>query len=230
MRLRGPQRVLEAGAHEIEDVTVALGELTLGAAEPGDDHLATLRADADRDAVLDAGSVQQVAVQLAAGQAAGLDGLGEAQRRTPTGGMREQERVTRRVAHDRLERAGRLGLGRDRLVTDRARRELDAVPREHIRGDELSEPLSARPRNSVTVRTSAIARANPCAAPTSVSASQGMASQPRRYTRALGRRSSRADTPTRCACDCCHFAATLTTVTGSRGRRNCERQTASSRV
>ena len=80
-RLRGPQRVLEAGAHEIEDVTVALGELTLGAAEAGDDHLTTLRADADRDAVLDAGSVEQVAVQLAVGQAARLDGLGEAQRR-----------------------------------------------------------------------------------------------------------------------------------------------------
>jgi hypothetical protein len=48
-RLRGPQRVLEAGAHEIEDVAVALGELTLGTAEAGDDHLTTPRADADRD-------------------------------------------------------------------------------------------------------------------------------------------------------------------------------------
>ena len=99
-RLRGPQRVLQAGAHEIEDVTVALGELKLGPAEPGDDHLTTPRADADRDPVLDAGSVEQVAVQLAAGQAAGLDGLGEAQRRTPTRGMREQERMTTRVAHE----------------------------------------------------------------------------------------------------------------------------------
>ena len=135
------QRVLEAGAHEIEDVTVALGELTLGAAEAGDDHLTTPRADADRDAVLDAGSVEQVAVQLAVGQAAGLDGLGETQRRTPTGGMREQERMTHRVAHDCLEGAGRLGLGGDRLVADSAGGELDAVPRQHVCGDELGESL-----------------------------------------------------------------------------------------
>ena len=140
-RLRGPQRVLEGGAHEIEDVAVALGELTLGAAETGDDHLTTLRADADRDAVLDAGSVEQVAVQLAVGQAAGLDGLGETQRRTPAGGMREQERVTRRVAHDCRERAGRLGLGGDRLVADSAGGELDAIPRQHVCRDELREPL-----------------------------------------------------------------------------------------
>ena len=142
-RLRGPQRVLEGGAHEVEDVTVALGELTLGAAEPGDDRLTTLRAEADRDAVLDAGSVEQVAVQLAAGQPARLDGLGEAQRRTPAGGMRRQQRVTRRVAHDCRERAGRLGLGGDRLVADDARGELDAIPRQHVRGDEFGEPLLA---------------------------------------------------------------------------------------
>jgi hypothetical protein len=59
--------------------------------------------------VLDAGSVEQVAVQLAAGQAVGLDGLGEAQRPTPPDGVRGQQRVTRRVAHDGLKRAGRLG-------------------------------------------------------------------------------------------------------------------------
>src|SRR5580765_3060598 len=72
-RLRGPQRVLDAGAHEIEEVTVALGELALGSPEARDDHLTTPRADADRDAVLDVGSVEKVAVQLAVGQPAGLD-------------------------------------------------------------------------------------------------------------------------------------------------------------
>ena len=136
-----PQRVLEARAHEIEDVAVALGELTLRTAEAGDDHLTTPPMDADRDAVLDAGSVEQVAVQLAVGQAAGLDGLGETQRRTPTGGMREQERMTPRVAHDCLEGAGRLGLGGDRLVADSAGGELDAVPRQHVCGDEFGESL-----------------------------------------------------------------------------------------
>src|SRR4051794_27196410 len=73
-RLRGPQRVLEAGAREIEEVTVALGELALAAPEAGDDHLTTPRADADRDPVLDAGSAEKVAVQLAVGQPAGLNG------------------------------------------------------------------------------------------------------------------------------------------------------------
>ena len=109
--------------------------------EPRDDGLAATGADADRDLVLDAGSVEQVSVQLAVGQAAGLDRLGEAQGRAAAGGMREQERVIRRVAHDRPERAGRLGLGRDRLVADRARRELDAVPRQHVCGDEPGKRL-----------------------------------------------------------------------------------------
>ena len=140
-RASRPQRVLEAGAHEIEDVTVALGKRTLGPAKPGHDHLTTPRADADSDAVLDAGSVEQVAVQHAAGQAAGLDGLGEAKRRTPAGGMREQERMTPRVAHDCLEGAGRLSPGRDRLVADGAAGELDTVPRQHVCGDELGEAL-----------------------------------------------------------------------------------------
>ena len=53
-RLRLPQCFLEGGPHEIEHVAVALGELTLSAAEPRDDHLMTLRSNADRDAVLDA--------------------------------------------------------------------------------------------------------------------------------------------------------------------------------
>jgi hypothetical protein len=84
--------------------------------------------------------VEQVAVQLAVGQAAGLDGLGEAQRRTPAGGVRRQQRVTRRGVHDRPKRTGRLRLGGDRLVADRARGELDAVPRQHVGGDEPGEP------------------------------------------------------------------------------------------
>jgi hypothetical protein len=83
--------------------------------------------------------VQQVAVQLAPGQAVGLDGLGEAQRRTPAGGMRGQQRVTRRIAHDCPKRAGRLGPGRDRHVADDARGELDPIPGQHVRGNELSE-------------------------------------------------------------------------------------------
>jgi hypothetical protein len=61
-RLGGPQRVLEARTHEIEDVAVALRELTLATAKHGDDQLTTPGADADRDAVLDARSVEQIAV------------------------------------------------------------------------------------------------------------------------------------------------------------------------
>ena len=96
--------------------------------------------------------MEQVAVQLAVGQPAGLDGLGEAQRRTPTDRMRKQERMTHRVAHNRLEGAGRLGLGRDRLVTDGAGGELDAVPRQHICGDELGEFLQ-RPASQLGHRS-----------------------------------------------------------------------------
>ena len=58
-RLGGLQRVLEGRAHEIEDVAVALGELVLRAAKAGDDRLATPSAEADRDPILDAGSVEQ---------------------------------------------------------------------------------------------------------------------------------------------------------------------------
>jgi hypothetical protein len=144
-RFRGPQRVLQGGPHEIEDVAVTLGELTLGATESCNDRLTTLGADADRDGVLDAGSVQQVAVQLAVGQTAGVDGLGEAQCRPPAVGMRVQERVTSRVAHDRRKRGRRLGLGGNNLVIDRARRELDAIPRQHIGGHELDEPGQRQP-------------------------------------------------------------------------------------
>ena len=78
-------------------------------------------------------------------QVAGLDGLGETQRRTPAGGMRGQQRVIRRVAHQCRECAGRLGLGRDHVVADRTRGELDAVPRQHVRGDELGESRQRPP-------------------------------------------------------------------------------------
>ena len=65
-RLRGPQRTLEPRAGDVEHVAVALGELALGAPEPGDDRLAATGAHADRDLVLHARGVQQVAVELAA--------------------------------------------------------------------------------------------------------------------------------------------------------------------
>jgi hypothetical protein len=61
-RRRGPQRALEAGADDIEQVAVALGELAFGAAEPGNDRLAATGAHADRDLVLHAGGVEYVAV------------------------------------------------------------------------------------------------------------------------------------------------------------------------
>ena len=97
--------------------------------------------------------MEQVAVQLAVGQAAGLDGLGEAQRRTPTDSMREQKRMSHGVAHNCLEGAGRLGRGRDRLVVDGAGGEIDAVPRQHICGDEPSEFLQ-RPASQLGHRRS----------------------------------------------------------------------------
>jgi hypothetical protein len=53
--------------------------------------------------------------------------------------MRRQQRVTGRTTDDGVERAGRLGLGGNRLVADRARGELEAVPRHHICWDQLRE-------------------------------------------------------------------------------------------
>jgi hypothetical protein len=44
------------------------------------------------------------------------------------------------------ERAGRLGLGRDRLVAGTALGELDRVPGQHVRGDELDK----RPKRATT--------------------------------------------------------------------------------
>jgi hypothetical protein len=65
--------------------------------------------------------------------------IGEAHRRTPPGGMRRQQWVTRRVADDRRERSGRLGLGGDVLVTDRARGQLGPIPGHHVRRDQPRE-------------------------------------------------------------------------------------------
>ena len=90
--------------------------------------------------------------------------------------MRRQQRMTRRIGHACRERTGRLGIGRDRLVSHNAGSELNAI---HIRtsaGTSSASPDSARRRSSATVRASKSARANPCAAPTSESASQGMTS------------------------------------------------------
>jgi hypothetical protein len=84
--------------------------------------------------------VEQVAVERAVGQAAGLDGLGEAEGRAPGAGMRGQQRVTGRVVHEGGEGAGRLGLRGHRLMADRAGGELDTVPRHQVCGDEPGEP------------------------------------------------------------------------------------------
>ena len=140
-RLRGPQRTLEPRAGDVEHVAVALGELALGAPEPGDDRLAATGAHADRDLVLHARGVQQVAVELAAGERAGLHDLRQPQGRAPAGRVRREQRVVGRVPDDRLEGAGRLRLGRGRLVINGARGELDAIPGQDVRGNELGERL-----------------------------------------------------------------------------------------
>src|SRR3954469_11908428 len=46
-----------------------------------------------------------------------------------------------RVPHDRLEGAWGLRLGRRRLVIDGARGELDSIPGQDVRGNELGERL-----------------------------------------------------------------------------------------
>src|SRR5215207_1634280 len=87
-RLRGPQRTLEPRAGDVEHVAVALGELAFGTPEPGDDRLAATGAHADRDLVLHAGGVPQVAVELAAVEDAGLHDLRQPQGRAPAGRVR----------------------------------------------------------------------------------------------------------------------------------------------
>jgi hypothetical protein len=61
-RLRGPQRTLEPRAGDVEDVAIAFGELALRAPERGDDRLAAPGARADRNLILHAAVVQEVAV------------------------------------------------------------------------------------------------------------------------------------------------------------------------
>ena len=131
-------------------------------------------------------TVEQVAVQLAAGKDGGAP-------RPPTSAgpgadarLREQA-DDHRVAHDRLEGAGRLHPEGDRRVVDGARGELDAIPGQHVRGNEFGERLQRPRRSSATVRAPTIARANPSTAPTSVSASQGMASRTRIHLAERGR-------------------------------------------
>jgi hypothetical protein len=120
--------------------------------------------------------VEQIAVQLAVGQAAGLNCLGQAQRRTHSGGMRGQQRMTRRVPTIAANAAGGLGLGRDRLMSHDAGSELDAIPNHLIRWHKLREARQ-RPASQLGHRTGSDERpGEPCAAPTSVSASQGVSS------------------------------------------------------
>jgi hypothetical protein len=83
--------------------------------------------------------VEEVAVQLAAGESSGLDELRQPQSGASAGCMRRQERVVSRPLDDHVEGAAGLRLGRDRLVANGARGQLDPVPREDVRGDELGE-------------------------------------------------------------------------------------------
>jgi hypothetical protein len=101
----------------------------------------------------------------AVGQAAGLDSFGEAQCQTPVCGMREQQRMTRRVAHDCRKRAGRLGLGGNNLVIDRARSELDAIPPQPIGGHQLDEPRHRQLAQLRHGRASPVKRHQPVRAP-----------------------------------------------------------------
>ena len=72
---------------------------------------------------------------------AGLHDLRQPQGRAPAGRVRREQRMVARVPDDRLEGAGRLRLGRGRLVIDGARGELDAIPGQDVRGNELGERL-----------------------------------------------------------------------------------------
>ena len=140
-RLRGSQRVLEHGAGEVEHVAVALGELPLGASQGDDDRVSALGAHADRDLVLDAGGVEEVAVQLAARQGSGVGELGQPHGGASAGRVRGQDRMVSGRLDDRVEGAVELRLSRERVVVDGARGGLDPVPREEVRGDELGERM-----------------------------------------------------------------------------------------
>ena len=138
-RLHGPQRALELRADDVEHVAVALGELAFGAPETGDDRLAPPGPDADRDLVPHSGSVQEVAVELVMRERATLRHVRQPQSRATTGRMRREQRVAGRVPDNGLERAGRLRPVRDRRMPNRTRGELDAIPGQDIRGNQLGE-------------------------------------------------------------------------------------------
>jgi hypothetical protein len=76
---------------------------------------------------------------------------------------------TRRFAHDCRKRAGRLGLGGNNLVIDRARSELDAIPRQPSGGHQLDEP---RQRQLAQLRHRSVPRR---------ARGRSRARQPRRY-------------------------------------------------
>ncbi len=86
-----------------------------------------------------------------------------------------------RAPDKRLEGVAGLRLGRDRTVANGTRGELDPVPGQNVRGEEVGERLQRAP----SVPAPAIVRASPYAAPASVSASQGMR-HARRYTSPQG--------------------------------------------
>jgi hypothetical protein len=72
--------------------------------------------------------VQQVAVKLAAGERAGLHDLPQLHGGAPAGRVRREQRMVARVHDCRLKGAGRFRPDCGRLVINRARGELDAIP------------------------------------------------------------------------------------------------------
>src|SRR5439155_14563083 len=104
-----------------------------------------IRAHADRDLVLHAGRVEEVPVQLAVGERCGLDELRQAHSGPAARGVRRQERMVSRRLDDRVEGAGGLRLGRDRLVANGARGQLDYIPGQDVRGNELGERRERAP-------------------------------------------------------------------------------------
>ena len=138
-RLRCPQRVLEAGAHEIEDVTVALGELKTrsGRARRRPPH------DAPRGRRSRSRTRRRIG---GAGRRTARCGTGGGARRPRRGAAQDADgryvqagADDHRVAHDRLEGAGRLDLEGNRRVADGAGSKIDAIPRQHVCRNELGE-------------------------------------------------------------------------------------------
>jgi hypothetical protein len=124
-------------AGDVEHLAVALGEPALGTPEPGDDRLAATGAHADRDLVLHACG----AVELAAAERSPLPRRPTTAGRAPAGRMRREQRMVARVPDDRLECAGGLRPDQGPLVINGARGELDSIPGQDVRGNELRERL-----------------------------------------------------------------------------------------